>query len=338
MKTNQFPQLLSSFFLKYIPERTGYSNNTIKSYRDTFILLFQYHENYLNRASSKLNIEMINRKYIENFLVWLENEKQYSISSINQRLAAIHAFFKYVQMENPEYMSLCISVLEIKSKKVSVIPMSYLSVEAIKLLLSFPNTSKSEGLRELALLSLLYDTGGRVQEIADLEYGDIRFNKPATVKLTGKGAKTRIVPIMPQTLNILNEYVNYYKDNLIGRYTNPLFYNKRGEKLTRAGIAYILNKYVQYAKGIRPDLFPEKVSPHTMRHSKAMHLLEGGVNLIYIRDFLGHTSVITTEIYAKSNPEVKRKAIEAASPNVLPTEKYSVSQKEEMLGWLKSII
>jgi len=266
MKANQFPQLLSSYFLKYIPERTGYSDNTIKSYRDTFILLFRYQEDYLRKAASKISFEIINRKYIENFLIWLENEKHYSMSSINQRLAAIHAFFKYVQMENPEYMSLCLSVLEIKSKKVSVIPMNYLSVEAVKLLLSLPNTSRSEGRRELALLSLLYDTGGRVQEIADLEYGDVRFNKPATVKLTGKGTKTRIVPIMPQTLYILNEYVNDCKKKLVGIYTNPLFFNKRGEKLTRAGITYILDKYVKYAKTIHPDLFPDKVSPHTMRN------------------------------------------------------------------------
>lgn len=337
MKTNHFQQLLSSYFLKYIPERTSYSNNTIKSYRDTFILLFQYQE-YLHKSLAKISLDTMNCKYIENFLVWLEREKHYSVSSINQRLAAVHAFFKFVQKENPEYIELCTTILGIKFQKVPVMPMNYFSVEAIKLLLSLPDNSKSEGRRELAIMTLLYDSGARVQEIADLTFGDVRNVKPATVRLTGKGNKTRVVPIMPQSLSVINSYMDDCKKKTVIISTYPLFFNKKGEKLTRAGIAYILDKYVDLARSIRKDLFPNKVSPHTMRHSKSMHLLEGGVNLIYIRDFLGHASVVTTEIYAKSNPEIKRKAIEAASPNVLPTEKYSVRQKKEMMEWLKSII
>lgn len=337
MRTNSFQQLLSSYFLKYIPERTGYSSNTIKSYRDTFILLFQYHES-LNKPLAKISLEKISLKYIENFLVWLECEKKYSASSINQRLAAIHAFFKYVQKEHPEYIELCTLVLSIKSKKISVVPMNYFSVEAIKLLLSLPDSRSTEGRRDLAILTLLYDSGARVQELADLTFGDVRTMKPATAKLIGKGNKARIIPIMPQTLAVINAYISDCKRKMGAIYSQPLFFNKSGEKLTRAGIAYILEKYVDSARNIRQDLFPCKVSPHTMRHSKSMHLLEGGVNLIYIRDFLGHASVVTTEIYAKSNPEVKRKAIEVASQNVIPEEDYSDEQKEEMMEWLKTII
>jgi len=337
MKTNHFQQLLSSYFLKYIPERTSYSSNTIKSYRDTFILLFQYHEHF-HKSLAKISLETMNCKYIEDFLVWLEYEKHYSISSINQRLAAVHAFYKYVQKENPEYIELCTSVLGIKSKKAPIVHVDYFSTDAIKLLLSLPDSSSVEGRRELAVLTLLSDSGARVQEIADLTFGDIRVIKPGTVQLTGKGNKTRIIPIMPQTLAIINAYMNDCKRKATVINTHPLFFNKRGEKLTRAGIAYILDKYVNCAQRIRQDLFPVKVSPHTIRHSKSMHLLEGGVNLIYIRDFLGHASVVTTERYAKSNPEVKRKAIEIASPNVLPSEKYTESQKEEMMEWLRSFI
>lgn len=156
--------------------------------------------------------------------------------------------------------------------------------------------------------------------------------------MTGKGNKTRIIPLMPQTVNIIKFYMaenNLLTDSSI---TKPLFYNKGNEKLTRAGISYILNKYVEIAKKNHPDLFPPKVTPHVLRHSKAMHLLESNVNLIYIRDFLGHASVTTTEIYAKSNPEVKRKAIEQASPSLLPDEKYSKEAKQELLDWLKTII
>ena len=338
MKINHFQQLLSSYFLRYIPQRKNYSDNTMKSYRDTFILLFQYQEDYLNKSVTKINLETLSREYFENFLSWLENEKQYSASSINQRLSALHAFFKYIQMENPEYVELCALILGIKTRKIPIVPMNYLSVEAIKLLFSLQNSSTIERRREIAILVLLYDSGARVQEIADLTFGDIRNTKPATVRLIGKGSKTRIIPLMPQTLDILNRYMDDCKRKREITPKHPLFFNKRFENLTRAGIAYILNKYVKDARSSCPELFSGKISPHTLRHSKAMHLLEGGVNLIYIRDFLGHTSVITTEIYAKSNPEIKRKAIEKASPNVLPVEKYSEKEKEEMIEWLKTII
>ena len=338
MKNNWFPQLLSSYFLKYVPERTGYSENTIKSYRDTFILLFRYYKESLNKPTSSISFESIDRNTIEDFLTWLEKNNGYSVSSCNQRLAAIHAFIKYVQMEAPEYMDLCTSILSIKTKKVPAIPMNYLSVNAIRLLLSMPDAKSSNGRRDLALLTLLYDSGARVQEVADLTLGDLRIKKPATVRLTGKGNKTRLVPIMPQTVKIVESYMNDSKNFCTIYHTNPLFSNNRGEKLTRAGIAYVLNKYIVQARIKQSDLFPDKVSPHVLRHSKAMHLLEGGVNLIYIRDFLGHASVTTTEVYARANPEVKRKAIEAASPNVLPPEKYTKKEKQDMVDWLKTII
>lgn len=336
MKNNSFQQVLSSYFSKYIPERSGYSINTVKSYRDCFILLFQYQE-HLHKSLGKMTFESMTYKYFEDFLVWLESAKYYSSSSINQRLAAIHAFFKYVQRDNPEHAELCTSIMSIKYHKSPSVAMNYCSIEAIKLLLSLPCQSTVDGRRALAML-VLYDSGARVQELADLTFGDIRNIKPATVRLTGKRNKTRIIPIMPQTHKIMHAYMNDCKGKGNSHGTHPLFYNKWSEKLTRAGITYILTQYTDRARNIRQDLFPDKVSPHTMRHSKGMHLLEGGVNLIYIRDFLGHTSVVTTEIYAKSNPEVKRKAIESASLNVLPTEKYTNLQKEEMMDWLKSII
>ena len=168
--------------------------------------------------------------------------------------------------------------------------------------------------------------------------GDIRIKGSATIRLTGKGNKTRIIPIMPQTINIVKAYINDYGLFNELKISTPLFFNKKQGKLTRAGISYILNKYIETARKKCPDLFPNKVSPHIFRHSKAMHLLEGGVNLIYIRDFLGHSSVTTTEIYAKSNPEVKRKAIEQASHNVIPEEKFTKNEKDNLLNWLKEFI
>ncbi len=201
-----------------------------------------------------------------------------------------------------------------------------------------PNVSLQAGCRDLSIIALMYDTGARVQEIADLQVADIRTKVPATIKLTGKGCKTRIIPLMPQTMSIVKEYMVDHELLDETKRKEPLFFNRMRNKMTRAGLSYILNKYVEQAKASNKDLFPEKMSAHVLRHSKAMHLLQSGVNLIYIRDFLGHSSVTTTEIYAKSDPEIKRKAIEKASAKVLPKENFSTKEKEDLCEWLKTII
>lgn len=338
MKNNDFASYLSAYFLKYIPTRTGYSSNTIKSYRDTFTIFLRYCHDELKIKPERIDLSRINRNIIEDFLTWLEYHKKHSSSTRNQRLAALQAFFRYVQFEGPEYMEMCSSILAIKSKKTPATVMNYLSIEGIQALLLTPDINHKSERRDLAVLALMYDTGARVQEIADLSVNDIRLKTPATIRLIGKGNKARIIPLMPQTMSILKKYM---KDSDLmdeRKALNPLFFNKKNEKLTRAGLSYILNKYVEKARLEHKDLFPDKISPHVLRHSKAMHLLQGGVNLIYIRDFLGHSSVTTTEIYAKSNPEVKRKAIEEASDKVLPQEKFSPKEKKDLLDWLKTVI
>ena len=211
MKNNNFATHLSSYFLKYMPERTGYSSNTIESYRDTFIIFLRYCNDILGTKPDKINFDYINRKIVENFLFWLENQKKYSISTVNLRLAALHAFFRYVQMESPEYMELCGSILAIKSKKKPTTEINYLSIEAIRVLLSMPNLNGQSGCRDLSIIALMYDTGARVQEIADLQVVDIRTKAPATIKLTGKGRKTRIIPLMPQTMSIMKKYMAEHK-------------------------------------------------------------------------------------------------------------------------------
>ena len=338
MRKNDFPIYLSSYFLKYIPTQSCYSSNTIKSYRDAFTIFFRYSSNILGIKPEKLDFNTIDKKMINDFLIWLEFEMKYSISTRNQRLSALHAFYRYIQVEAPEYLGICNEILSIRTKKTTSPEMNYLSIPAIRELLAAPDRNSKHERRDLAVLSLLYDTGGRVQEVADLVVGSIRIKTPATIQLTGKGNKTRIIPLMPQTVNIIKSYMadnNLLKDSSI---SIPLLFNKNKEKLTRAGISYVLNKYVELARRKHPNLFPAKVTPHILRRSKAMHLLEGNVNLIYIRDFLGHAFVITTEIYAKSNPEVKRKAIEAASPSLIPDDKLSKETKQELLDWLKTII
>lgn len=316
-----------------------YSEHTIKSYRDTFTIFLRYCMENHQLKPEKLTLTDVNKEIIESFLDWLIHEKKQSIRTRNQRLAAFHSYFRFLQIEAPEYLETCNRVFSIKSKKVRTIEqMNHLSVAAIRQLLTVPNPTIKEGKRELAILTLLYDTGARVQELIDLNISDLRLSSPATVKLMGKGQKVRVLPIMPQTVAIMKSYLECYRLNNENNIDEPIFFNKQRKRLSRAGITYILNKNFEKARSFESDLFPEKISPHTLRHSKAMHLLEANVNLVYIRDFLGHVSISTTELYAKANSEVKRKAIETASKNILPNEVLSKNEKQRLLDWLKEYI
>jgi integrase/recombinase XerD len=204
-------------------------------------------------------------------------------------------------------------------------------VEAVGLLLEYATRRR---LRDLALLTTLYDTGARVQEACDLSIGDLHLGKPASVTLTGKGRKTRIVPLTPQAAVVLAQHVRTLPHDSSG----PVFANRAGKRLGRAGATYILARCAHAAHTERPELVPAKVSPHVLRHSKAMHLLENGVNLIYIRDILGHASIVTTEVYAKANPEMKRQAIEAAAAKTLGPSRYNQASRQDLLAWLRQAI
>ncbi|MFW5988385.1 MAG: tyrosine-type recombinase/integrase, partial [bacterium] len=295
MKNADFSYYLTSFLKNYLPGEKGVSENTILSYRDTFILFLKFLKDRKNISAENITLEIITKNIIVDFLDWIENHRHCSITTRNIRLAAIHSFFRYLQYQNPENLQEWQRILSIPVKKTEKAAMNYLSLDGIKLLLEMPDQSLKSGQRNLALLSLMYDTAARVQEIIDLTPSNIRFEKPYTVKLIGKGKKARIVPLMEPTAEILKSYMK--TNDLLKDYANeyPLFFNSRKEKLTRAGVNYILKKYNKMAKEKAPTLIPEKISCHSLRHSKAMHLLQAGVNLVYIRDILGHSSVQVTE-------------------------------------------
>lgn len=336
MKTVDFPKSLADFLTKYLPAERGMSNNTIASYRTTFILLISFMEDVKGIKPQKLTFKHLTRTYIEEFLSYLEKERNCSVSTRNVRLAALHSFFKFVQYEWPEQLDECRRILSIKVKKSRRGTINYLSIEGIRLLLSRPDLSTRRGVRDLAMLALMYDSGARVQEIIDLTPESIRLDKPYTIKLTGKGNKARIVPLMDQEVVHLKNYMS--KNSLMEGYagTYPLFFNNRHEKLTRAGVTYILHKYAAMVRNDYPSLIPQKVSCHSLRHSKAMHLLQAGVNLVYIRDVLGHESVITTELYARVDSKQKREAIEKAYVDVVRKEAPVWVNNESLLEWLKS--
>ncbi|MCK5155934.1 MAG: site-specific integrase [Spirochaetales bacterium] len=337
MITNEFSLLLTTFLAKYLPGQRNLSHNTISSYRDCFklFLVFCTEERKLNLASIQLND--MERQHVIAFLNWLEESRKCSNSTRNQRLAALKSFAHFVASENPEYLFQCQQIAAIPMKRTRGRVMNFLSPEGIHALLLQTDTRTWRGCRDHALLVLMYDCALRVQELIDLTIGDLRLDSPAVVKILGKGRKYRIIPITSKTANILSNYIHDLKWRSHCNLDSPLFQNNRHSKLTRVGVSGILQKHIQGMKiqGLS-HLIPGKISPHSLRHSKAVHLLRSGVPLIYIRDFLGHSSVTTTEIYAKIDSEEKRKAIENAYPVQSQEIVPSWEKDENLINWLSN--
>jgi site-specific recombinase XerD len=337
-KASDFPYYLSKFLTCYLPGEAGVSHNTILSYRDTFMLLLKYCKSQKNVPPENMTLDMLTRELVAGFLSWLEDGRGCSVSTRNQRLAAIHSFCRFMQLEDVPRLNQYQLIISIPKKKGKRGTVNYMSPEGVRLILGQPDASRMPGRRDMVLLSLMYDTGSRVQEMADLTVGDVRLDTPATVKITGKGGKTRIVPLMEPTAAIVRSYISDFGLSGSAKRSHPLFPNRGGEKFTRAGIKYILDKYVESARAESPGLLPDTVSPHSFRHSKAMHLLHAGVNLVYIRDILGHADLKTTEIYARIDGEMKRKALEKAFTNTSPSEETPLWQQDgELLNWLQGL-
>lgn len=337
MKPTDFSKHLSDFLIKYLPGELGVSSNTITSYKYTFLLLISFVQEKKHINPNNLTIECITKDTVVEFLSWLQEERHNSNSTRNARLAAIHAFYRYLQYHAIENLYECQKILSIRNKKSETKGLNYLTIEGVTLILKQPNISTVYGRRDLALLSLMYDTGARVQEIADLIPSSVRFDKPCVIRIKGKGNKVRIVPMLDGQVAHLYNYMVEHK--LTERYANlyPLFCNKRKEKLTRGGLTYIILKYVEMARKESPSLIPDGISCHSFRHSKAMHLLQANVPLVYIRDFLGHTSITTTEIYARADSKQKRDAIEKAYVDVVSNEAPMWVNNDNLLEWLKKL-
>ena len=335
MKPTDFSKYISDFISRYLPNEKGASPNTISAYRDTFVLLLNFMQQEKRIKVEKLSLDKIKKETILEFLDYIQKQRKCSHSTRNARLAAIHSFYKYLQGESLEHLHECQKILSIKFKKAPQESLNYLSIEAIKLFFQQPDTSTSKGRRDLTMLCLMYDSGARVQEVIDLTPSMLRLNKPSTIKIIGKGNKARIVPMLDAQTDHLKNYLKEHR--LTESFANvyPLFFNSRKEKLTRAGINYIVQKYSESARKENKMIMPEKISCHCLRHSKAMHLLQAGVNLVYIRDILGHVSIQTTEIYARADSKQKRIAIEKAYVNVNPNEEPAWIKDENLISWLK---
>ena len=336
MEPYDFAKFLSEFLSRYLPGEKGVSRNTILSYRDTFVLFIKYMEKVNRITANKLTTDLINKEIVVDFLDWIQLTRNCGDSTRNSRLAAMHTFSRFMQYRNPENMYEWQRILSIGFKKVNAEAISYLTLDGIKLLLQEPDQSTTRGRRDLALLSFMYDSAARIQEVLDLTPMMLRLESPSTVKLIGKGNKSRIVPLMKSQIKHLH---NYLIENMLlepSMKMHPMFFNSRKQKLTRSGVNYLLRKYANKARLKEPKAIPESISCHTLRHSKAMHLLQAGVNLVYIRDILGHSSVTVTETYARADSQQKREAIEKAYVEVVSQASPSWMRDNYLLSWLKT--
>jgi len=336
MKQSNFAKWLTGFLSEYLPCERGCSLNTIKAYRDTMLLFLIYMKSKHNKPADRLDFKDITQERIVSFLEWLEQNRTCSISTRNARLAAIHSFFKYLQYKVPEQLAEWQRILHIKNKKVSRPTVTYLAAEGLKLFFQQPHTDTKRGRRDLVLISLLFESGARVQELIDMTPSRITFGNPSLLRITGKGNKSRFVPISGQSASLLHSYM--LENNLLESYANeyPLFGSKIRCKFTRMGITSIVKKYADKARKINPSLIPA-ITPHSLRHSKAMILQKAGVDIICIKDFLGHASVTTTEIYARINNQQKIAAIEHTALSNNENGYPSWQSDKGLLAWLESL-
>jgi site-specific recombinase XerD len=305
-------QLLSDFFTTYLPTVRGVSHNTITSYQYAFQLLFEFMSDVEGLPPEKVKFESLMGGTVIRFLNWLEVSRGCSVKTRNQRRAAIASFAKYaLKAAFNESAAFGSEILEIPKKKVAKdSTIRYFTKEEVGLLIRLPDTSRIIGQRNAVLLSVLYSSGARAQEICDLTMNDISFGNQTVIRLFGKGNKGRSVTIPENCATLLKKYLESRNLIATGKESKVrhVFSSQTHEKMTIACVEEIVKKYVKLAKTEHPDKFRcSSYSPHSFRHSIAVHMLECGVPLPVIQAFLGHESISSTIIYASVTPELTNK-------------------------------
>lgn len=336
MKSTDFATLLSRYFTRYLPNERGSSPQTIDSYRNAFIRYLEYMESIGGIKPENLSVKDYTRESILGFLKWLEEKRGNRTTTRNYRLAAMKGFVHYLKYEFPDYMGEYQRILGIPLKKAEQKEISYMKTEGVELLVSQIDVNAANGLRDYVMILILYTTGVRVSELTNIKVRDISLTEPYTIRIHGKGNKGRYVPLMKTAVPHIKRYLSYMHYDTEARYEEYLFKNHMNTQFTRQGVNYVLKKYGEKARDINKTLIPADLTAHNMRHTTAMELIMAGVDLMYIRDLLGHSSVMTTEVYARTDANLKRKAIEAASKEILPLEDASWDTDTNLKEWLKS--
>lgn len=327
------PKLLHAFFHEWLIEQRNASHRTVLAYRDAWRLFLGFVAERQKIKVASIGLENLRRAEVTAFLQHIEKVRGASIITRNCRLAALRSFFGFVAANEPLAALQCAEVLQVPFKKAPKRAIRYLESEEVAAILGQPDRASAEGQRDHALLSLLYNTGARIQEALDLRPSDLHLNSPGHVRLMGKGRKERIAPLWPETAEVLAALLR----RCPRAPEETLFVNRYGEPLTASGFRFRLRQYVRAAAKEAPTIAQKRVTPHLFRHTTAVHLVAAGVDVTVIRSWLGHADLETTNHYAQANLETKRKALEQADPKLRPEKPPRWKRDADLLAWLDSL-
>jgi site-specific recombinase XerD len=329
--TNQFSVLLQSFFTDYLIAQRRVSQHTIASYRDTFRLFLRFSQKHLKKAPSNLSLNDIDASLIRLFLRELEAQRNVSAQTRNQRLAAIHSCFRYAALQYPEYSEMIQQILAIPHKRYNRVPIDYLTTDEVNNLLNAPDRTVWSGRRDYTLLLVDIRTGLRVSELTDLHKSDVTFGTGAHIHCFGKGRKERSTPITKNTAKVLQQWLRECKINE----EDLIFTNARGGHLSTDGVQYILDKHIGHACELCPSLKKKRITPHVLRHTAAMQLLQSGVDPMIIAIWLGHESIETTQVYIKEDLKMKEQALQKTQESKSKSLRYKPEDK--LLNFLQAL-
>lgn len=326
-----FSELLQAYFTDRLMTQRDASPHTIVTYRDTFRLLIAFAYQALKKPAPKLELQDLDVPFICRFLEHLETERGNCPRTRNARLAAIHSFFNYVAMQEPACGAIAQRVLAIKSKRYTRRPVDYLSRDEAEALLAAPDQATWSGRRDRTLLLLTLQTGLRVSEVVSLCCQDVVFGTGAHVRCTGKGRKTRCIPLRKEITTALRLWLRERN----AQPAEVLFPSARGRPMSRDGVEYLLAKHVAVARLRCPSLKAKRVTPHVLRHTTAMDLLEHGVDRSIIALWLGHESMETTQTYLHANLKLKEQALAKTDPFSSQSRRYR--PPDQLMAFLQSL-
>lgn len=298
--------LVESYFQNHLRRVRGASEHTVRAYRDGLRLFFLFAAQTLSCSVANLGLDSLRVDLVLAFLEHLETTRGNGVTTRNCRRAAICGLVDHVLRHDLTRAEQYRRVLAIPAKLARTRPPTYLEPEEARLLIAQPDTARRTGVRDRALLLVLYNTGARVSEALGIQMVDLQLARPRAVRLHGKGGKDRICPLWAETAAALRALIQRLPDQI-----GPIFRSARGTSLTRDGAAYVLTQHVRSASRALPSLSRRRITPHVLRHSCAVGLLQSGVELSVIRDYLGHVSVATTDRYLSTNMQMKRRALDA---------------------------
>ena len=328
--------LVESFFVEYLPRQRGASVHTVRAYRDALKLLFEFVAQRHRRGVASLELSNLDADAVACFLDYVEARRENSAATRNCRRAAIRSFFKHLVRNDLAHSQQYTRVLAIPSKKARQRPATYLEADDVRAIIAKPDRRTPQGWRDYTLLLFLYNSGARVSEAADVRWDDLQLVPPRQVRLRGKGKKDRLLPLWRETAEALHRQ----RGMAMSHDGQHVFVNRHGQPLTRDGIAYVLNKYaLAVAAQDRPTLAHTRVTPHVVRHSCAVALLQSGTDVTVIRDYLGHASIATTGRYITTNLRMKRDAMQTfwKHAGIEPARAKSWKPKADLLAFLQSL-